>query len=84
MLFVHCSQWEFVCDDAFKTKLVQSFFMGGVGIGAVTLGTVADNFGRRKTLAGTLIGMIIFGLLSSFVPWFSFYLGLRLVISYII
>jgi MFS family permease len=76
--FVFCGlQWSLICDESYKAKLVQSFFMAGVGIGAVTLGAVADRIGRKKTLAGTLIGMILFGSASSFVPWYTGYVVLR-------
>ncbi|ODM98574.1 Solute carrier family 22 member 15, partial [Orchesella cincta] len=70
-------QWNLICDEGYKTKFVQSMFMAGVGVGAIILGTCADRFGRLRTLAATLLGMIGFGLASSFAHWFNLYLFLR-------
>ncbi|XP_021943045.1 solute carrier family 22 member 15 isoform X2 [Folsomia candida] len=78
----YARQWSLICDEAYKSKLVQSFFMAGVGIGAVILGAVADRIGRRKTLVGTLMGMIIFGIASSFVPWYWGYIVLRFCVGF--
>jgi len=51
--------------------------MGGVGVGAVTLGAVADAYGRRKTLAATLLGMTVFGVAGCFIPWYFGFLAVR-------
>lgn len=56
--------------------------MAGVGIGAVTLGSCADSYGRLRTLAFTLLGMIIFGVSSSFVQRYSLYLLMRYTIVF--
>lgn len=55
LLFYFHVQWSLVCDEAYKSKFAQSAFMGGVGVGAVTLGAFADSFGRYKCIVCTLI-----------------------------
>lgn len=55
--------------------------MAGIGCGAVVCGYLADKFGRKRVLAASLMGMIVFGILSSFMHKFGLYLLMRLITS---
>ncbi|KAK7078545.1 hypothetical protein SK128_015727 [Halocaridina rubra] len=71
------SEWNLICSEKYKVPLVQSIWMGGVMMGALMLGGVADVVGRLKTLMVSLIGTIAFEGFSSFAPTFFIMLGLR-------
>lgn len=48
--YVLCIQWDLVCDKNYWTETTQTVLSFGVLIGAMTMTTVADKFGRKRTL----------------------------------
>jgi MFS transporter, putative metabolite:H+ symporter len=57
-----------------------AFFLGML-IGAWGFGRLADRFGRRRVLIGTVLMDALFGLLSAAAPNFSLLLGLRFLVG---
>ena len=49
-----------MCDENWKSKATMSSFMGGVMVGALLLGKLADRIGRRKNMALTTLGTLLF------------------------
>ena len=60
------SEFELVCDREWFRPTTMSAFMAGVMVGAVSLGTAADAFGRKFTLFFTLFFMVLTSLWSAF------------------
>jgi MFS family permease len=40
-----------VCDDAYKSELATTIYFGGVLVGSLTYGFLADKYGRKPSLA---------------------------------
>ena len=53
------SEFELVCDREWYRPTTMSAFMAGVMVGAVSLGTAADAFGRKFILFFTLFFMVL-------------------------
>ena len=60
------SEFELVCDREWYRPTTMSAFMAGVMVGAVSLGTAADAFGRKFTLFVTLFFMVLTSLWAAF------------------
>ncbi|XP_077553089.1 organic cation transporter protein-like [Haemaphysalis longicornis] len=60
-------EWDMVCDNRWMVSFVQSIFLAGLVVGAVTASHIADWFGRKKTLMGGLL----FAVGASFMATFS-------------
>ncbi|KAK4879077.1 hypothetical protein RN001_007223 [Aquatica leii] len=67
-------EWNFVCNRRWMGAAAQSVFMLGALIGAVSLGSAADKYGRKAIFcwSGTL--QLIFGVAAAFVPQYHFFL----------
>ena len=60
------SEFSLVCDREWFRPTTMSAFMGGVLVGAVSLGTAADVFGRKFTLFLTLFFMVLTSLWAAY------------------
>ncbi|XP_046856033.1 solute carrier family 22 member 8-like isoform X3 [Xenia sp. Carnegie-2017] len=49
------SQFDLVCDDAYKVDLSTTIYFTGVTLGGIFFGVIADKFGRRPVIAFTLL-----------------------------
>ncbi|XP_030850525.1 organic cation transporter protein [Strongylocentrotus purpuratus] len=74
-------EFNLVCDDANLDSLAQSLFFLGVLIGSLFFGTLADSFGRRKTLFIALALQIAAGIGVAFAPSYWWFASLRVIVG---
>ncbi|XP_014250926.1 organic cation transporter protein [Cimex lectularius] len=67
-------EWEFVCAQRWKGAVSQSAYMFGVFFGAVTLGSLADSYGRKTIFYISAILQLFFGVSVAFVTNFYVFL----------
>ena len=48
-----------MCDDSYKSSLIQSLFMLGILFGSLIFGYLADRYGRRHIIYLSILGMAI-------------------------
>ncbi|KAK4879080.1 hypothetical protein RN001_007226 [Aquatica leii] len=60
-------EWNFVCNQRWMGAVAHSSFMFGSFIGAVTLGTAADKYGRKPIFCLSATLQLIFGVVAAFV-----------------
>jgi len=78
------SEWDLVCERNWLGKATMSALMFGFLVGALMLGNLADRIGRKSNLILTLIGMLIFNLISSMTSLFSVYIVSRFLVGFFI
>ncbi|KAH8315084.1 organic cation transporter protein-like [Drosophila kikkawai] len=69
------TELEWVCDDAYKLAVGQSFFFIGSALGSIFFGYLADRIGRLPACVLTTLTGAFGDFFTSFVsslPWFSF------------
>ncbi|KAL3866340.1 hypothetical protein ACJMK2_043646 [Sinanodonta woodiana] len=75
------TQWSLVCGNAYVTELITSIQMGGVLLGALLTGQLADQFGRRQILFIEHAMLVIVWFCSAFAgDWYT-YAVLRFIIG---
>nr|CAB3266155.1 solute carrier family 22 member 4-like [Phallusia mammillata] len=60
------TEFDLVCDDAWKRPTIQCIFMIGLMIGSLLGGTLSDRFGRRVVLLSSFLGGGLLLLILSF------------------
>lgn len=70
-------EWNFVCSRRWMGAVAQSAYMFGVFAGAVTLGTMADKYGRKIIFCVSATAQLILGVLVAFIPEFYTFLVVR-------
>ncbi|XP_076250638.1 organic cation transporter protein [Rhynchophorus ferrugineus] len=66
-------EWSFVCDRRWMGAVAQSMYMFGVFTGAVTLGNMADKYGRKPVFCWSAVMQLILGVGVAFTPnYYSF------------
>lgn len=76
------SEWSLICDQSWLSALSMSIFFGGVLLGSLVLGSVADRVGRKKTLVFTFLVLLIFNGLGAAVSSYKAYLGLKFITGF--
>ncbi len=74
------TEFDLVCDDSYKAKLVGSLLMVGLTMGCMIGGPLGDKIGRRRTLVGALLILAPTVILEAFVPNYWLYATTRLVV----
>ncbi|KAK4879079.1 hypothetical protein RN001_007225 [Aquatica leii] len=67
-------EWNFVCNQRWMGAVAQSVFMFGAFIGAVTLGSAADKYGRKPIFCWSATLQLIFGVAAAFVSEYYLFL----------
>lgn len=78
MLFFSLPQFDLTCEKAWLGPLAGSMYMFGMLLGAITIGDLADRFGRKM---GILVSVILLGgggVLSACSPNYIMFLIMRL------
>jgi len=70
-------EWNFVCSRRWMGAAAQSSYMFGVFVGAVTLGSMADKYGRKIIFYVSAVAQLIFGVLVALVNNYSAFLAIR-------
>lgn len=70
-------EWNFVCSQRWMGALAQSCYMFGVFIGAVTLGSLADKYGRKIIFYVSAVAQLVFGVTVALVNKYYVFLILR-------
>ncbi|XP_054271326.1 organic cation transporter protein [Macrosteles quadrilineatus] len=73
-------EWNFVCRDRWKGALAKSSYMFGVFAGAVTLGSMADKYGRKTIFYISAIMQLLLGVGVAFIT--EYYLFLAITFLY--
>ncbi|XP_028413363.1 organic cation transporter protein-like [Dendronephthya gigantea] len=84
------SEFDLVCDDAYKSELSTTVYFGGVLVGSLIYGFLADKYGRKPTLAVSQLsggilsfGIFIFRNYYAFVT-LRFFLGIQTQAAFIV
>ncbi|XP_072748222.1 organic cation transporter protein [Anoplolepis gracilipes] len=70
-------EWDFVCSRRWMSAVAQSSYMFGVFVGAATLGTMADKYGRKIIFYVSVIAQLVFGVSVALVNNYYIFLVLR-------
>ncbi|XP_022921127.1 organic cation transporter protein [Onthophagus taurus] len=70
-------EWDFVCDRRWMGAVAQSSYMFGVFLGAITLGSAADKYGRKPVYCWSATLQLILGVLVAFIPEYYSFLVIR-------
>lgn len=70
-------EWDFVCDRRWMGAVAQSAYMGGVLLGAISLGNAADKYGRKKIFYISAVLQLILGVAVAFTNEYYSFLLLR-------
>ncbi|CAB4023822.1 organic cation transporter -like [Paramuricea clavata] len=71
------SEWDLVCDNAYKVSLATSMYFAGVTLGSLVFGTLSDKFGRRPVFLFTMFSPFVLGLLLFFIKNYIAFVVLR-------
>lgn len=70
-------EWDFVCSRRWMGSVAQSSYMFGVFVGAATLGTMADKYGRKIIFYVSIVAQLVFGVSVALVNNYYIFLVIR-------
>ncbi|KAM3931573.1 solute carrier family 22 member 2 [Leptodactylus fuscus] len=73
------TEFNLVCDDAWKLDLFQSFVNLGFFLGSMFIGYISDRFGRKPCLLTSLLITAVFGVLVAFAPTYPWLVTFRFI-----
>nr|XP_022342565.1 organic cation transporter protein-like [Crassostrea virginica] len=71
------SEWSLVCDSKYLSKLATTIYFCGVMVGGLLFGYLADKYGRKPVMLGTLYAPILIGLGTAFSNNYYLFVVLR-------
>ena len=71
-----------MCGDAYKSDLATTVYFAGVMIGGIVFGILADKYGRKCVVIGTLVLSGIVGVATFLLRTFSVYIVLRFFLGF--
>uniref|UniRef100_A0A670JG97 Major facilitator superfamily (MFS) profile domain-containing protein n=1 Tax=Podarcis muralis TaxID=64176 RepID=A0A670JG97_PODMU len=74
-------EWDLVCNLRTRRQMAQSIYMGGVLVGALVFGSLADRFGRKPVLSWSYLQMAVAGLCTAFSPNLTAYCIFRFLVG---
>lgn len=75
------TQFDVHCQSFWMVMFISSLVFFGHGIGAMFIGYIADNFGRKKILFPCFSGLLVIGSLSTLLPNINLIMASRLLIG---
>ncbi|XP_048254689.1 solute carrier family 22 member 6-A-like [Haliotis rufescens] len=73
------SEWDLVCEKESLGDLLQTFYMVGLGVGAVVFPVIADTYGRKYSLVMAGISAFAVGTVMPFVPQYAAFAALKIL-----
>lgn len=70
-------EWNFVCSRRWMGAVAQASYMFGVFVGAATLGTMADKYGRKIIFYVSTVAQLVFGVSVALVNNYYLFLVIR-------
>merc|ERR1719357_2057500 len=67
------TEWDLVCEKTWLKTLAKMLLFTGFALGSFCSGLVSDRFGRKRAIWTSSVTMLIFGVITSFVPWFPLF-----------
>jgi len=67
------TEWDLVCDRSWLKTLAKLLLFTGFALGSFCSGLVSDRFGRKTAIWGASVTMCVFGVITSFVPWYPLF-----------
>merc|ERR1719225_1184804 len=64
------TEWDLVCEKSWLKTLAKLLLFTGFALGSFCSGLVSDRFGRRVAIWASSVSMLVFGVITSFVPWY--------------
>ncbi|XP_013787443.1 solute carrier family 22 member 1-like [Limulus polyphemus] len=77
------SQWNWVCDDAWKTYFSYTVFWAGTSVGVIILGFMADMYGRVPVVVAGHLLCAVAGIATNFVYNFTGFLLTRFMMGFV-
>ncbi|XP_066466286.1 solute carrier family 22 member 6-A-like [Tiliqua scincoides] len=74
-------EWDLVCSLRTRRQMAQSVYMGGVLVGALVFGSLADRFGRKAVLSWSYLQMAVSGVCTALSPTFLAYCIFRFLVG---
>ena len=63
------TEWDLVCDNSWLKTLAKLLLFTGFALGSFCSGLVSDRYGRKVAIWVSSVTMVVFGIITSFVPW---------------
>ncbi|CAB4022626.1 organic cation transporter -like [Paramuricea clavata] len=76
------SEFDLVCDDAYKSDLTTTIYFAGVMMGGVVFGILADKYGRKRVVISTLFLSGIVGVVTFVLRTYVAYVVLRFFLGF--
>lgn len=70
-------EWNFVCSRRWMGAAAQSSYMFGVFVGAITLGSMADKYGRKIIFYVSAVAQLVLGVLVALMNNYYVFLAIR-------
>jgi len=64
------TEWDLVCEKSWLKTLAKMLLFTGFALGTFCSGLVSDRFGRKLAIWGASVTMMVFGVITAFVPWY--------------
>ena len=63
------TEWDLVCENSWLKTLAKLLLFTGFALGSFCSGLVSDRYGRKVAIWASSVTMMVFGVITSFVPW---------------
>jgi len=64
------TEWDLVCEKSWLKTLAKMLLFTGFALGSFGSGLVSDRYGRKVAIWASSVTMVVFGVITSFIPWY--------------